>query len=403
MSVTAEKRIRVLFVTTSFPRFPDDYAGSFVYRFALYLQKEFCDVTVVAPDDKESAESEEFNGILVRRFKYYFKKYQRVAYGNGGILANLRTSLHAVLQLPFFLIAMTFKTTKEIRNCDIVHCHWLPVVFPVFLAKKFTFSSAPIVLTNWGSDTRLLPLWLQRFALKLVNGCISTAQETDQHLLRLNYTNFITAPSPIDEDKFSRQLDEVSFKNELDIDPGATVISFIGRLNYFKDPLTFIHACELLKKKDFNFVALIAGGGDLENECREEIRKSDLQDTVKLLGFRKDTESLLGISDIAVHISPIENTWATVIAEAMYCDVPMVITDVGNTKSTFTHNMDCYMVPPNDPENLSSALEALINSASLRDIIISGGRNLLIKHGKIGNESARKTFDFYTRILKKDE
>ena len=44
------KRVRsVLFVTTSFPRFCGDFAGSFVFRFAKYLVSDGVQVTVLAP------------------------------------------------------------------------------------------------------------------------------------------------------------------------------------------------------------------------------------------------------------------------------------------------------------------------------------------------------------------
>ena len=54
------------------------------------------------------------------------------------------------------------------------------------------------------------------------------------------------------------------------------VISFIGRLDPFKDPLTFIKSIPqvLKKRKDVKFV--IVGFGVLETECKDLIKKLNI-------------------------------------------------------------------------------------------------------------------------------
>ena len=93
----------VLFVTTSFPRFPGDFAGSFIYRFARYLVEDGVPVTVLAPAAAAYPIQETMSGIYVRRFTYFWPpQRQRLAYDGGGILANMRLSWLARLQVPLF-------------------------------------------------------------------------------------------------------------------------------------------------------------------------------------------------------------------------------------------------------------------------------------------------------------
>jgi len=114
-------KLRVLFLTTSWPRHPGDYAGRFVADLADRVTAAGVEVKVVAP------------GV-----------YRDFGLGAGdGILANARRKPWAV---PPILGSMSIAAVRAARGADLVHVHWLQNVTPALPARK------PMVLTLHGSD-----------------------------------------------------------------------------------------------------------------------------------------------------------------------------------------------------------------------------------------------------------
>lgn len=396
-----DKRVlSVLFVTTSFPRFSGDFAGSFIFRFAKYLARESVQVTVLAPGVAGFATKGNLEGIGVHRFTYFYpKRHQRLAYDGGGILANIRRSWLARIQLPLFFLATIRAVLGYQDRFDLIHCHWLPTAMAALITRPFSRTKPPIVFTNWGSDTRLLPAWLTRWVVLDVEGCISTAVETDEHLLAMGRTEFRRIMAPVDEERFNRTAIPPDLRKELNIDEEIPVVAFVGRLNYFKDPLTFIRACAILKREGVSFAAPMAGDGDLMTECQQAIQQSEVHDQVLLLGMRPDPERLFRIATVAVHISPVENTWANAIAEAMFMDVPVVLSNAGYTERLFTHERDCLIVPAQNPTALAEALKRLIEDEALRKKLTKGARELLRRCKKDSASIAREVRAYYEELL----
>ena len=108
-------QLRVVFLTTSWPRHPGDYAGRFVADLAERVSAAGVDVQVVAPG-------------AYRDFG--------LAQGNG-ILANARRRPWAV---PPLFASMATAARRAARDADLVHVHWLQNVAPALAARK------PIVL-----------------------------------------------------------------------------------------------------------------------------------------------------------------------------------------------------------------------------------------------------------------
>ena len=388
----------VLFVTTSFPRFRGDFAGSFVFRFAKYLASDGMQVTVLAPGATGYPSTDAMEGVQIYRFPYFYPaKMQRLAYA-GGMLANLRRTWLAKGQAPLLFFAMVWAIMHYQKRFDLIHCHWLPTAVAALMARPLSRTRPAIVLTNWGSDTRLLPAWLTRWTVAHVEGCISTAVETDEHLHATGRTEFRRIMAPVDEERFSRTAVAADMRHELGIDEAIPVIPFVGRLDSFKDPLTFIHTCAILKQQGVSFIAPIAGDGNLMLECRQEIQRCQLHDCVILLGIRSDPERLFRIATATIHISPVENTWANVIAEAMFMEVPVVLSNAGYTQRLFTHEKDCLIVPVQNPVALAEALQCLIENKALRTKLARGARELLRKYKKDRASIVREVRTYYDEL-----
>ncbi len=80
--------LKVLLLTSSYPRNREDNAGLFLRHMAEYINKRGIKVYVLAPSDGIGGTFIE-NNILIHRFQYFPSTLQGLAYGSG-ILPNLR-------------------------------------------------------------------------------------------------------------------------------------------------------------------------------------------------------------------------------------------------------------------------------------------------------------------------
>ena len=129
-AVRASRCVRVVTVTTSYPRHEDDWAGRFVADAVERLRRAGLEVDVVAP------------GV--------YQDYG-LAYGDG-VLANARRRPWAV---PGLIGSLVRATRRAAAGADLVHAHWLPAGVAAAASGK------PFVVTLHGTDVELakrLPL-----------------------------------------------------------------------------------------------------------------------------------------------------------------------------------------------------------------------------------------------------
>ena len=117
--------MRVLVLTTSYPRDPGDPSGRFVADAVEAVRRHGIDVDVVSPADFA---------------------HLGLAYGHG-IVGNLRARPWLALALPLFL--WRFRRAAAARHCDLVHAHWLAAGAVAATLGK------PFVVQVWGTDVEL--------------------------------------------------------------------------------------------------------------------------------------------------------------------------------------------------------------------------------------------------------
>ena len=132
--------MKVVVLTTSYPRHERDVAGLFVRDAVEAVRAEGVEVEVVSPAS----------------FRHF-----GIAYGHG-IPGNLRRRPWLVLLLPAFLIGYARAARRAARDADLVHAHWLPSGLAALASGK------PYVVQLWGSDVELArrARWLFRPILR---------------------------------------------------------------------------------------------------------------------------------------------------------------------------------------------------------------------------------------------
>lgn len=119
--------MKVVVLTTSYPRDAGDVAGRFVAEAVEGVRARGVDVTVVSPASFP---------------------HLGIAYG-GGIAQNLRGAPWKLALVPAFMAAYARAARVAARDADLVHAHWIPSAVAARAAGK------PYVLQVWGTDVEL--------------------------------------------------------------------------------------------------------------------------------------------------------------------------------------------------------------------------------------------------------
>jgi glycosyltransferase involved in cell wall biosynthesis len=302
--------VKIVVLTTSYPRDADDVAGTFVRDAVEALRAEGVDVTVVSPAS----------------FRHY-----GIAYGDG-IVNNLRAAPWKVLALPLFLLAYVRAARRVARGADVVHAHWLPSAVPALATRR------PVVLQLWGSDVALArrTRTVARVLLRRVDAvvCASNALAADAEALGARAVRVI--PSGVDIPAAVGEPDEP---------PHAL---YVGRLSEEKGVRELAEAADGLP-------LVVVGDGPL---------RSLFPDAV---GFVPPGELGPWYERAAVVVVPSRREGYGVVArEAMAHGRPVVACAVGGLVDAVEDGVTGLLVPPGDTRALRNALEHLLGDGALR-------------------------------------
>jgi glycosyltransferase involved in cell wall biosynthesis len=333
-------------------------------------------IIVLAPHDDGALREENWNGLKIYRFPYFYpEKFMKLAYGDG-LLYNIRRSYLATFQIPFFFLFEFFYGLKIARKerVSVIHAHWL---IPQGLTSVLIKYLYPVknVVTVHGSDVRTPPKWLSKVILRRMDGIISPHPEITGLLQSLDDFVVKEIPNVIDETIFNPDIPTSGIKEELGIKT-TNVITFVARLNEFKDPITFIKSIPFVVDQDPDVTFIIAGDGPLMEDVRVLVQDLGIQKYIRVLGNRQDVNRILKISSVFVALSPYENIWSLVIIEAMKMGVPCLITNSGTTEKHLRPNIDAILIPPRDERTLARELIQLIHDESLKKTLAKNGRDL---------------------------
>lgn len=381
-------------LTTCYPLSDGDISCVFVHRLSKALAKEAIQVSVVAPGAPDTVGHEIMDRVEVYRFTYMWpRRWQKLAYG-WGIPENLRHNKLLFLVIPFFLIAFLLCAFRRCRSADVIHAHWIPSGLVGLVVGKLL--RKPVVVTVHGSDARLLPSVISRWVLRHV-GEVHVVSVEMQELVRSLGREGCLVPVLIDEEVFNPEADPTPVLEEFDL--SGPVVTFVGRLYDFRNPLALVRAMPFVLTKRPEVRFLIIGNGPQAHEIEHVARHLGVRDRLIVTGPRNDVYRFLKASSIFVALSPIDNVWTCAIAEAMLVGVPCIMTDAGFTGSFFTHEKNCYLVPVDDEQALAGAVLTLLDDSALSARLVGGANAFLVEQERRTESVLTNTITMYRRVL----
>ena len=143
------------------------------------------------------------------------------------------------------------------------------------------------------------------------------------------------------------------------VKPNEVLIGLVARVDPMKGHEVFLKAAALSHASDrFRFVIVGRCDGDQGMRLRAENERLGLRDRMIWAGERLDMVPVYNALDVLVSASYGEG-FSNVIAEAMACGTPCVVTDVGD--SAILVGTTGRVVSPGDPEAMAAAVQQLLS------------------------------------------
>ena len=295
--------VKVVVLTTSYPRGERDVAGLFVRDAVEAVRAQGVEVEVVSPAS----------------FRHY-----GIAYGHG-IAGNLRRRPWLALFLPAFLFNYAWAARRAAQDADLVHAHWLPSALAALETGK------PYVVQLWGTDVELARKapWLVRPLLRRARLAIVTSEYLADAARELGARDVRVVPSGVEIPEAVGDPDEPPH------------VLFVGRLSPEKGIYEFLAATEGMQR-------VIVGAGPVE--------------VPEAVGFVPRSELGAYYERAALVCVPSRREGYGVVArEAMAYGRPVVATAVGGLV-----DVTGVLVPPGDIGRLREVLEQLLADAGWR-------------------------------------
>ena len=287
--------MKILFITSTLPRFTDDGQAPFVLEQAISWKTRFRDdkVFVLAPHDVQARKAEAIDGVQIRRFGYWWPaSWQKLAYP--AILPNLQKNILLIVQLPALMLCEYLAARRLVKGegFDLIFAHWImPQGLVAYLIHKIY--GVPYGLKNYSSDLRVfekIPFFGPALARRIIRSSVRLICENSK--LRTEALAYFSPAERKDYEERVVALTMGVFHGSarppvIASDSGRYDFAFIGRLSRKKGIDAFIRALAALKDDGVPVTVQIAGSGEEEKSLKQLCRMPEVEFTGHVSQDRK--------------------------------------------------------------------------------------------------------------------
>lgn len=320
-------------------------AEMMLYKLLKYSDRDKCDFQIISMTDE---------GIMGERIK------------------KLGIPVHILnMKKGFSFFKSILKTLRICKNTDIIQT-WM------YHADLFGFIVAKILNKRiiWGirrsnlekdknKKSILFIAKINAFLSRWVDIVISCSINAKESHIKYGYNpkNIEVIPNGFELEKFF-YIENAKYKlaEEFPIIKNKFIFSLVARYEILKDHKTCLEAMKIVKEKfTQNFILLLCGTNinKKNKELMDLIKKNKLENNILLLDRRNDIPIIMSATDIYISSSSGEG-FSNVIGEAMACETPCVVTNVGD--SAYIVGETGKVVERQEPQKLANEIITFIKS-----------------------------------------
>ncbi|MBN2369019.1 MAG: glycosyltransferase family 4 protein [Vicinamibacteria bacterium] len=380
--------MRILTVTSSYPKYPGDITAPFIESIARALSARGHEIDVVLPAHPE------LNRPASDPFRFHPYRYTtqdrwcRWGYAQS-LEADVRIRRGSLLLAPLATLALRRMVSARLaaRSYDIAHIHWI-VPNAVPLVDLFRRRRLPFIVSLHGSDVFLAErssiLRLAcRFTFVRAGAVSACSADLTRRAIRLGAAvdRTHTVPYGVDIDLFSPGKRSGRTRDRYRIPAGDTLVVAVGRL---------------VKKKGFDCLIeaiaqcpgtrlLLVGSGDLRQSLEEQTR--GLCASVVFAGAldRENTAEALADADISVIPSVIDSSGnvdglPNALLEALSSGSAIVASRVAGIPDVIEDGVNGRLFQPADIRELALRINELRKDSVARERLGREARRLAVEN-----------------------
>ena len=352
---TEGTRRRLVVLASTYPAAADDGTPAFVRDLASHEAREF-DTVVLVPRVPGAPAVERVDGLVVRRFGYFPRRWEGLA--DGAILENLRRRRTAWLQVLPFLAAEALALRRAVRTHrpDVLHVHW---VIPQGIAALLAGRRVPWLVTTLGGDVYGLsdPVsrLVKRAVLSRAGAVTAMNSEMAERLLDLGAPATQVQVLPMGADVTGVRDGGAGVERE----PGR--ILFVGRLVEKKGLAVLLAALRRMGVEGWTLD--VVGDGPL----RAELAAAAAGLPVRFHGALSRRELAVEYAKAEITVVPSvaassgdQDGLPVALLEAMAAGCAVVGSRISGIDAALVDGVSGVLVPPGDVAALAGAVSGLL-------------------------------------------
>lgn len=349
--------LSVCVATTSFPRWEDDYHGTFVWEACRALAALGVRVLVVAPHAAGAKTREETQGVEIFRPRYLRPERWEILLNTPGGLPVVWEAGGAgrwtVLPL---LLSHALAIARIARGCDLIHANWTFSAFAATLGAPV--HRRPVVCTVQGSDiyrAARIPIanFLARRALHGARKVIALSASLAGGAVRLGADpdRITVIPNGVDAKRF--------YPNGI---PRESVLLFAGSLIERKGLRTLLAAMEQIHRRHPAHRLVLIGDGPERSELESQALDFGIGESVFFTGSLSPSEVARWMRRAELFILPsLEEGQGVALLEALASGTPCIAGRAGGIPEVISPECG-ELVEPGNAQALANSISGLIDA-----------------------------------------
>lgn len=408
--------MRVLMLTSSYPKFRGDTTAPFIESIATHIAARGVETHVILPEHRELRRGEVEDGVHFHPYRY--------APGSKWTLWGYAEALRADVKLKRGVYALaplalgsSFQKMMQLtarEKFDVLHAHWVLPNAPA-AALVARLRQLPLVISMHGSDVfmaeknktfRAAARWCFHRAAWLT----ACSDELMQRALALgadeNKTELI--PYGADTKAFHVHPDDAQrVRVRLGLRKDEVMILAVGRMVYKKGFEFLVGAMPQILRGAPNARLVLVGYGDLRAELEAHAHALGLNGHITFAGrvprqeipayfAACDIVSVPSVRDAAGNVDGLPN----VVLEGMAAGKPIVASNIAGFPDVIGDGESGLLVPEKDSPALADAVVRLAHDARLREMLGAQAREKI--HSQLNWENvARRFIRVYENVAQK--
>jgi glycosyltransferase involved in cell wall biosynthesis len=313
--------------------------------------------------------------ILLNALKFW--KYPKISFFKEAVQIAKESVKFGKSQLVKSLYAILW--TLSLRNkqgdesYDRVVSYWANYsATSAYLFSKYSNSNPPLVMyAHAGVDLYRDQIYLLeklQYAHKIITVCQFNV-DFMQELYPDAFDSF--------KDKISIYHLPLPMKELPDVQKVPNQIIAVSTLNIRKGINYLVDACGLLKKDGMSFSLLIIGGGEEEQNLKNQVKELGLEEITTFTGQipYEEVETNMAQSVVLAHCSPeLGDAVPTVIKESLMVGTPVVGSDIVGIPELLDYGKCGLLFEPKNAQDLHDKLKIILEDEALQKEMSVKGR-----------------------------